>query len=224
MDNSEIKKPHRIPVEEDYSATADVVEDAFRENGGAWVMYHKESILGIHTKESARDFFETVSTLARLVEPIEDDRFKPVDSMYRATHAFKAGLWTGGQMSHVIHNGRLRFEQIYNEINKSLPYTPHTDREEYEENGQYLTKIGHLGLELIGYEARQKLEEWGNDIVSDSTARPFFALGAGAILATSQNIYSLAYPLMDENYQVAQLLNFDEIDQFLNSSSDSSSN
>lgn len=224
MAESEMKPPIRIPLEVDYAVGAAIVDDAFEKTEGAWYSYHKEAITGIQTKLSKRAFFENLSSVAMFVEPISDNEHKPVDPLYAATHAFRAGMWTGGLIAHEVYDGRVKYEGIHNAIVGSAPHLAYEGKDEYEANGEYFLAIGQVGLDKVGHEAREYIEKWGSDIVSETKVRKYYALGAGAVVSAFHNIYTAAYPALVENYQVSQILDFDAIDQYLSNNADSSGN
>ena len=222
MSKSEITPPDRISTEEDYDAAIKAVESLFEAKGGAWNYYYKTTVIDAHTRPSAQKLLIAMSSQARLVEPIEDDSFQPVDSLFRATHAFKAGMWTGGFISQELHDDRITYTGINNSIIQSLPHATTTTREEYEENGRFLLNVGDEGLKLIGFSAREQLDRFGNEIVSNENFRRLYALGAGAVLYTSHALYTSVHEVLQFNYDAAQLSN--EVNEYLAALSDSSEN
>lgn len=218
------QEPRRIPLHEDYLTVAQKVGDRFQTEGGAWVSYHKETLIHTQNHTPTRSLFEAVSSLAKLVEPVTDDDFKPVDSLYAATHAFRAGMWTAGRMTHLLYEGRLGYEGVHNALAQSLPHFAYTKQEQYEENGEFLVGSGRRGLIEVGDDTREQLNKWGDEIVSDERVRGYYALGAGAILSVSHYIYSTAYPRLQEDFLVSQLFSTEELMQYLQRNPDSSSN
>lgn len=219
MAEFESRKPYPIPQEEDYCAAAKLTDSLFQENGGAWAYYHRLTLIDVHSKATMRTYFEAMSSQARLIEPIEDDDFTPVDAMFRATHAFRAGMWTGSIIEKYIHNEQIGYEAINNTIAQSLPYPTFSGQEEYEFNGQFLKTIGDEGLKIVGFETRSQLDVWGEDIVSDENVRRYYALGAGAIFYTASEIYKSLFPTLEASYQSTQLIN--EVSQYLADVTDS---
>lgn len=215
------RPPHRIPTDEDYDVAAELVDAQFQAKGGPWVYYHRTALLDLRSKQTTHDVLAVMSTQARLIEPIKDDRFTPVDPRFMATHAFRAGMWTAGFMSEELHRGSLSFGGVCNVIVQSLPHEAPASQEEYEADGRYLMTIGDEGLKKVGYETRQYINRWGEDIVSNENVRRYYALGAGAILYASHSLYTKVYEEMQVSYEAGLLT--DELSQFL-ANTDSSDN
>jgi len=227
MSEIEMQPPFRIPTEEDFAAGAKHVDSLFDEKEGAWYMYNREAMIDAHSNIVLRNKFSSMSSIARLVEPIENDNLKPVDPLFRATHAFRAGMWTASLFGFVVYEDKMKYRDIHNALTLSLPNQKHTSQEDYEENGSYLKLLGDQGLETIGHEARQHVDAWGEELVYEPSVRQYYALGTGAVLAVYHQVYENSYDDLVahyEDYQVSKLLNFDQLDEFLSSDSDSSSN
>jgi hypothetical protein len=190
MAEFQMRPPIRIPTEEDYAVGGAIVDDTFENHDGAWYSYQKEAIIGIQTRPSLRDFYENLSSVSKLIEPISNDDHKPLDPLFAATHAFRAGLWTGKHLSQEVYWGKIQYKDVHNTIITSAPHPTYSGQAEYEANGEYLTSIGTSGLERVGHVAREYIEKWGNDIVCDPTVRKYYALGAGAVVSAYHHIYS----------------------------------
>lgn len=223
MAESEAKEPYRIPIEEDFLAAAKLTDMLFESKGGPWTYYQRISIIEAHSVKNAaftRPLLEAMSSQARLIEPVEikNDAFISIDPRHRATHAFRAGMWTGGFISKYLHEEKnedtaLAYGNIHNFISSSLPYPVFTDQEQYEENGRHLVHIGDEGLKMVGYETREYIEKWGAELIDDETKRRLYALGAGAVLYASNGLYTLEYQERWANYAASYLSK--EISQYL---------
>ncbi len=216
------RPPYRIPIEADYEAAAEIVDALLQTQGGPWNYYHRTALIEGSTKQTTRDRLAALSFHARLVEPIEDDHFTPIDPLYRATHAFRAGMWTAGLMTEELHRNCLNFVGIHTVMAHSLPHGTISNQEEHEENGRYLIALGDEGLKRVGYVARERLNRWGEEIVSEENVRRYYTLGAGAILYASHRLYSEVYKDMQTSYE-AQVL-AEELSRFLANTPDSSDN
>jgi len=225
MPEFEMKRPFPVPNEVDYAIGAAFVDGIFENNHGAWYLYNKQALIDAQAGQDIRKLYIATSGLARTVEPIADDTFKPIDPLYKATHAFRAGMWTAGLLGTEVYNGRLSYIDVHNTLSANLPHPDtHHNQGDYEKNGEYLMALGNLGLEALGFETRDYLERWGEEIVSEPAVRHYYALGTGAVMSTYHSIYAAAYPSMMEDYTVSQILDFDELDHYLSSNSDTSSN
>jgi hypothetical protein len=225
MSTSEVKQPFRIPTEEDYTAATAVTSEEFNLEGGAWLQYHRQSITLARKSIGLVTNFTSLSRIARLIEPIKDDTYEPYDPMFGATHAFRAGMWTGNRLKEHIYNGRIAFSDTVNFIARNLPhndYLTSMDQEDYESNGERLRAMGHSGLELVGLTAREAINVWSEDIVSQAEHRDEFSYGAGAFLLAAHDIYKNAYPALKENYVIAQLSDLDDIERLASEGPDSS--
>jgi len=212
MSELHIKKPIPIPTVEDYSVAADFVDSDFKDQGGAWMLYHRQSIVEAQLRLSSRLALSQLSEVARFVEPVGDNR-APLDPLFRATHAFRAGMWTGAQLLHVVHNEALEVSRVVKGLEATLPSRVIQDADDYEDNGRHLLTVGSEGIDIIGYDARSKIYEWADDIVSEPTMRKYCALGAGAILYTAHAVYKDTYPSLHENYVIMSTIN--EIQEYL---------
>ena len=227
MSEIEIQPPFRIPTQEDYAVGAGHLDSLFDEKEGAWYLYNRESMIDAKLDVRLHDKFSGMSSLARLVEPIENDQFKPVDPMFRATHAFRAGMWTAGMLGFIVFEDKMKYKDIHNALAASMPNKVQTGQEDYEKNGGYLKSLGDQGLEAVGPEARQYIDKWGEELVYEPSVRQYYALGTGALLAVYHQVYENSYEDLVsryEDYQVSKLLDFDQLDEYLSSDSDSSSN
>jgi hypothetical protein len=224
MTELQMQPPFRIPTEEDYVTRAALVDKEFDARNGAWYSYHKEAVLDIPAKPTVRAFYANLSSVARLVEPISNDEHKPIDPSFAATHAFRAGMWTSGHVLRHVYNGKLKYEDALGALCNSVPFPAYSGKYEYETNGKYLMDLGELGLEKVGNETEGYIEKWGKEIVHEPTARQYYALGVGAVTFMHHQIYSTAYPVLQQNYEVSQLLHFDELEKYLASNPGSSSN
>jgi len=222
MSNAEVKQPFRIPIEEDYAAAVTIAGEEFDAEGGIWLTYHRQSITLTQKSATLAENFKILSSISRLVEPIKNDKFEPIDHMFTATHAFRAGMWTGNRLKEYVYNGRINFRDTYNVLARNIPYQECEDREEYESNGEYLRALGYAGLEQIGASARDTIDKWSDDLVSEPNQRVIFSLGAGAFLLSAHDIYKNAYPELEENYIVSQLYDMNEIERFLSDDPNSS--
>lgn len=220
MSEFEPSKPHPIPIESNYRSAAESTDDEFQQHGGAWAYYHKISVIDAQEKEGVRRVFSIMSSQARLIEPIEDDNFNPIDPKFHATHAFRAGLWTGGLITKYLHEEKFNYETINDSITHTFPHSTFSTQEEYEANGRFLTTIGHEGLKIAGYDTRVHLDKWAEDIVSQENVRRYYALGAGAVVYATHQIYSSLYEELQLNYQVSQFSK--DIDQYLENVADAS--
>jgi hypothetical protein len=219
-----MKQPFRIPVEQDYSAAGELIDMEFSTQGGAWSAYFTESTINTDTNNDILLFFENMWATAQLVEPVCDDDLRPEDVLYRTADAFRAGMYTGELLSEQLYAGTMDYPQIHNKLNKLLPFSSYEGKEQYEANGEYLKRLGSHGLSIAGYDIRRLLEQWGSDIVEEPSIRPIYSLGAGAILTVYHETYTFLHPVLMQNYHVSQILNFDELDEFLSSNTDSSGN
>jgi len=225
MSESEMKRPFPIPDEVDFGIGATLVDGIFENNKGAWFMYHRQALIEAQTGQEMRKLYLATSSLARSVEPINDDTFKPEDPLYRATHAFRAGMWTAGLLGTEVYNGRLSYIDVHNTLSANLPHEHRlTSQDDYEKNGEYLMALGNSGLEALGFETREYIQKWGEDIVSEPTVRQYYAMGTGAVMSVYHNIYAAAYPSLQEDYEVSKILDFNELENYLSSNFDSSSN
>lgn len=235
MAEFQIIRPFAIPTEKDYAAGAALVDEKFHPvdekfhlkdgpHDGAWYSYHKEAVADIQTKLTVRAFYTNLSSIARLVEPISNDEHKPIDPLFAATHAFRAGMWTSGHVQQHVFEGRIKYEDVQDALGRSLPFVEYSGKNEYEANGRRLMDLGELGLEKVGYETREYIEKWGKEIVYEPSVRQFYALGMGAVTAMYDSIYSAAFPMLQQNYEVSKILSFDALEVYLASNPDSSSN
>ena len=225
MSEFEMKRPFPIPNEVDFGLGATLVDQLFDDHNGAWFLYNKQALIDAQNGQAMRSTYMATSAVARTVEPISDDFFRPIDPMYKATHAFRAGMWTAGLLGTEVYNGKLSFMDVHNTLFSNLPHpNSYETQEDYEKDGQYLMALGNLGLDALGFETREYIDKWGKEIVSEPTVRQYYALGTGAVMSVYQSIYSAAYPSLQEDYEVSQILDFDELTHYLSSNSDSSSN
>lgn len=118
----------------------------------------------------------------------------------------------------------MNYDSIHDSLNGNLPFPVFEGKAEHDANGEFLRQLGFHGLNTIGDEAIRYLHEWGDEIVEEPSLRLTYALGSGAILALYHATYAKRYPQLVENYEVSRLLSFDEIEKYLSSNTDSSSN
>lgn len=220
MSDLERKPPYSIPTETDFVAAAELTDETFESNGGAWTYYHKTSLVDIHSNAQTKNLLTAMSSQARFIEPLQDETLSPVDPMYRATHAFRAGMWTGGFITKYLHQDAISYLAVHNTITQSFPHSNFKGQEEHEENAQFLRAIADQGLDLAGYETREYLDKWGNEIVSSEDARRYYALGAGAVFYVSQGLYTQLHERLQQDYEISLLS--DEVSQYLASVRDSS--
>jgi|GEM_PF-5584622 len=227
MSEIEIQPPFPIPTHEDYALGAQHLDSLFEEKDGAWYLYNRESMIDVQSNALLRSKLGGMSSLARLVEPVQNDQFKPIDPLFRATHAFRAGMWTAGMLGFIVFEDKMKYKDIHNALAESMPHHQQASQENYEESGGYLKSLGDQGLETVGHEARQHIDKWGEELVYEPSVRQYYALGTGAVLAVYHQVYENSYEDLVTRYeddQVSRLLNFDQLDEYLSSDSDSSSN
>jgi len=224
MSEREVKKPYPVPTFEDYSVASVILDEQFQIEGGAWVAYNKRSLVDAKRSQATYDTFKALSSIARFIEPITGDDFKPEDPLYRATHSFRAGMWVGAKLMNELYDHRLSYLHVHNAIQNSLPHSDYEGEEQYEANRGVLEVMGNSGLELMGIDSRHKHDQWSEDIVTEQSLRRHFMLGAGAILGAAHSLYEASYPTLKENYTVAQLFKLGEIEEYLALGSDSSNN
>lgn len=199
------RPPHRIPNEEDYEIATEIVDTFFQSRNGPWAYYRKMMLLDVYNQEQSHASLMSMASQARLIEPIEDEQFAPIDPLFRSTHAFLAGMWTGRLVSSEIHKDVIGFAAINDAILNALPNRTTGSQDQYEENGRMMLAIGDEGLQRVGFAAREQVGAWGDDIVSDPDFRKYYSLGAGAILYSSHTIYSQVYEELKLSYEAATL-------------------
>lgn len=117
-------------------------------------------------------------------------------------------------MADIIHNETVPYEQTHRLLAASMPHVRYAGQEEYEENGSHLERIGREGLGLIGASAREYVERWGADIVSDKRVRRYYALGLGAVVLTAHAAYKAGYESVLAQ-QAASSFDIAAIEQYL---------
>jgi hypothetical protein len=199
----ELRKPTAIPTDEDYSVVASWTDESFEQENGIWNLYQRQSMFHSHDNQLAGSIFKRLSDIARFVEPIVDDQFKPDDPFYRQTHSFRAGMWTGMFMQEGLYDGQISVDDTIKRVAGLMPEKLVFDLDGHEKNDKYLRLIGHVGLELAGSGAREYIDKWSNQMTYANDLRQTYKLGVGAFLATSHGYYSGIYPIIKSRYDMA---------------------
>lgn len=225
MSEGEKRRPIPIPMQEDYAAGAQLLTERLDHEGSMWNTYHKEALIDLYNQPKIFELHEAMATVAKLIEPIKDDDHRPIDPMYRASHAFKAGMWTASRLLELVYDRQLNYSTAHFALCKALPFSPdYKDQEQYEANGQLLENTGENGLELVGYEAREHIDKWSKDMVSDERVRRQYCLGTGAILFSAHGVYTTVFEEMKCAYEASKLFRLDELDQYLADAAKTSDN
>jgi hypothetical protein len=219
-----MEEPYRVPIESDYDAAGELVEMQFEERGGAWSKYFTDATEAAENSEEVRTLFENMWATALLVEPILDDDFTPEDRLYRSADAYRAGMYTAILLATEVFDERMSYDMIHDQLNKNLPFPIYNGKDQHDANGEFLKNLGFMGLEVVGEQAGTYIDKWASEIVIDPTHQTMFKLGTGAILALYHGTYQKLHPQLLEEYQVSQLLRFEELEQFLMGNTDSGGN
>jgi hypothetical protein len=224
-------KPFPIPLENDYLAASEIVEMKFAQHGGLWNKYYTDAYIRSGERKELMTLFEYMWSTSKLIEPIVDDDFSPEDTLYRATDAFRAGMYSGDLIAHEVFAGTMNYDSIHDSINNSLPHPVYEGKEQYDENGSFLMRLGYQGLHTVGSETLTHLEAWSTEVVFEPSVRQTYSLGAGAILAMYHEKYTVMYPMLMDlhrtsqlDLQVSKLLEYDGIEKYLSDNTGSSGN
>lgn len=214
---------YRIPTHDDYDMTASILDNEAAYNGGLWRWYNHEAVNLLHTDPGVRQYMKSLSSLAELIEPYEEKREVSRDQLFRATHAFRAGLWTSRHVIDIVHRGHVTYEQAHGAAVKALPFPSWNGREQREANREKLFDVGEEGLIVLGAQAKDAFRKWATKMIDYEPVRNEYVLGTSVGVFAAHALYTIGHKKrMDEEDLIARL-NTDEIEQYINTS-DSSDN
>lgn len=166
---------HPLPQQQDYTEALEHIHETFAEQGGPWVAAMREEQRATYGTV-LYDTYLLSGTLGYEVEPLDANEM-PLDSLLRTTHAFKHGMLVGFKVIKILHHDLIEPDEVVRYIDTAAP----------EERGSYarashIIELGEQGLEIAGPAAKDQVETWGNDIVTDARVRRMYGLGCGAVL------------------------------------------
>jgi hypothetical protein len=216
-ENENARMPMRVPTYEDYATGTQVLDYDFKQEGGAWVAFQRESLLDAQTKRSVFRLHYAMASIARLIEPVFEEDLSPKDAQYRVTHAFRAGMWTGRRLMGLVYNAAsgMEYAEAHTALARALPNEWNSNFNQLKENRDALITMGYGGLDVIGGEARDHLGTFSGEIIPNERYRKEYLLGAGAVLFTAHGLYSVAYNKIRVAHEAAQLFDAEELDSFL---------
>ena len=190
-----------IPHPFDYQTAVNILDSELQSQGGPWVDAYREEK---RTRDSRNLFnlYLQSGLWASDLEPL-DVNDKPIDLLRRTTHSFKHGMIMGYKVVDLVHDGIIDSDGVLGGIGKIMEQ----DTSERHERAETLVSLGENGLRIMGDVARERIDAWSDEVVSDARARRMYALGCGAVVVTAHTIHvSYNERLLDEYFKTHSMI------------------
>lgn len=195
---AEAFEPRPLPTVHDYA-------DAARHVNGMLTpspeFTHKLLEGQINLTESSQRFAAMATKLGVLIEPVDAETSEPLDPEARTAQAFLLGSLAGIMVARELHGPHLKQSELYGGV-PSFPVPSNVPKNEFRyAYSEEILEYGRTGIERIGAEAADTLEDIGYRVAEDVRSQSIFMKAVGIVTLTAYTIHETAI----ENWRRASI-------------------